>query len=60
MPLAFAPLVSAAPFHTWGTLDIVKGELGDTRVELEQERQWLTDTASGTEDCDLGVLQCLC
>ena len=60
MPSAFALRVSAATSHTWGALDVVEGELGDTGVELEQERQWLTDTASGTEDCDLGVLQCLC
>jgi hypothetical protein len=42
---------------TWCHADIIEGELGDPRVQLEQQRQWLTDTTGGTEDGDLGVLR---
>ena len=37
-------------------LDIEKGELADTRVELQEEGQRLSDTTSGTENGDLGEL----
>jgi hypothetical protein len=36
--------------------DVVKGELGDARVELEEEGERLTDTTAGTEDDNLGEL----
>ena len=42
--------------HTGSSSDIVEGEVGDSWVELEQQRQWLADTTGGTEDSDLGVL----
>jgi hypothetical protein len=42
--------------NTGGTTDIVKGELGNSWVELEKEREGLTDTSSSTEDGDTGVL----
>jgi hypothetical protein len=41
---------------TWAQFDIVKGELGDTRVELHEKRQRLAYTAGGTKDGDLGAL----
>lgn len=42
--------------HTGATTDVVEGEVGDTLVELEEERQRLSNSTSGTEDGDLGVL----
>lgn len=39
-----------------GALDVEEGELGDARVELEEERQRLADSAAGTEDGNLGEL----
>jgi hypothetical protein len=42
---------------TWSTTDIVESEVGDAWVELQEQREWLTDTTSGTEDGDLGELQ---
>ena len=36
--------------------DIVEGELGDQGVELEEERQRLSDSTAGTEDGNLGEL----
>lgn len=42
--------------RTRTTADIVKRKLRDTRVELEEKRQGLSDTATGTEDSDLGGL----
>jgi len=41
---------------TGSTLNIVESELGNSWVELEQEGERLTDTASSTEDSDTGVL----
>jgi hypothetical protein len=41
---------------TWGAPDIVESELGNSGVELEEEGERLTDTASSTEDSDTGVL----
>jgi len=38
------------------TPDIVESELGNSWVELEEEGERLTDTASSTEDGDTGVL----
>jgi hypothetical protein len=40
---------------TRGSPDVVQAETGDERVGLEQERQGLTDTTSGTEDGDLSL-----
>ena len=37
-------------------LDIEKGELADTRVELQEEGQRLSDTTGGTENGDFGGL----
>lgn len=37
--------------HTDGVHDIVKRELGDERVELEKQGQWLTNTT-----CSVGQL----
>ena len=42
--------------NTWATLDVVECELGNSWVELEEEREWLADTTAGTEDDDLGEL----
>ncbi len=42
--------------RTWGKADVVEGELGDTGVELEEERQRLTNTTRGTKNGDFGVL----
>lgn len=39
-----------------GTANVEEGEVGDTRVELEEERQRLADSAAGTEDSNLGEL----
>lgn len=39
-----------------GTADVEEGELGDTRVELEEEGQRLADSAASTEDGNLGEL----
>lgn len=39
------------------TLDVVQRELGDPRVELEEEGQRLADTATSAEDDHLGSLQ---
>ena len=39
-----------------GTTDIEEGELSDTGVELEEERQRLSDSTAGTEDGNLGEL----
>lgn len=43
--------------HTWGTLDVVKSELGNSWVELQEERQRLANTTGSTEDGNLGGLQ---
>ena len=37
--------------------DVVEGQLGDPRVELEQQGEGLANATSGTEDGDLGRLQ---
>lgn len=42
---------------TRGESDIVEPELAHTWVELEKERQWLSDTTSGTEDDDFRSLE---
>lgn len=42
---------------TGGEADVVERELADARVELEEERERLADTAGSTEDGDLGRLQ---
>lgn len=43
--------------RTRATADIVKGKLRDTRVELEEKGQGLSDTTSGTEDRNLRGLE---
>ena len=41
--------------HTGGVDDIVERELVDERAGLEEEGQWLADTARGTsDDCSNG------
>ena len=40
-----------------GATDIEEGELSDTGVELEEERQRLSDSTAGTEDGNLGELR---
>jgi hypothetical protein len=42
--------------RTGSKTDVVEGELADSWVELQEQRQRLTDTTSGTENGDLGVL----
>ena len=42
--------------HTGGVDDIVEGELVDERAGLEEEGQRLADSATGTEDGNLGKL----
>jgi hypothetical protein len=42
--------------RTGGEADIVEGQLGDPGVELQEKRQWLANTTSGTENGDLGSL----
>lgn len=41
---------------TLGEPDIVERKIGNTRVELQQKRQRLANTTSGTQDSDFGVL----
>jgi hypothetical protein len=48
--------VSDISGDTRTTSDVVQGELGDARVELEEEGERLTDTTTGTEDDNLGEL----
>lgn len=43
--------------RTWATSDIVECEFADTRIELHQQGQRLTDTSASTEDSDLGQLE---
>ena len=42
--------------HTRSATDIVKAELSDTGVLLEQERKGLANTTSSTENSNLGKL----
>jgi hypothetical protein len=42
--------------RTGGEADIVEGQLGDPGVELQEKRQRLANTTSGTEHSDLGRL----
>lgn len=42
--------------HTGSTTDIIEGELRDTGVELQQQRQRLANATGSTEDSDLGGL----
>lgn len=42
--------------NTWTALNVVKGELRDTRVELQKEGEGLADTTSRAKDSDLGGL----
>jgi hypothetical protein len=41
---------------TRATSDVIEGELGDARVELEEEGERLADTTAGTENNNLGEL----
>lgn len=38
--------------------DVVKAELSDKRVRLEEKREGLSDSSSGTEDGDLRQTRC--
>jgi hypothetical protein len=42
--------------HTGSSADVVEGEVSDTLVELQEEGQRLSNSSSGTENGDLGVL----
>ncbi len=42
--------------HTGTTTNVVESELGDSRVELQEEGQRLADATSSTEYGDLGEL----
>lgn len=41
---------------TWSSTDVVESKLRNTWVELEEEREWLSDSTSGTENGNLGEL----
>jgi hypothetical protein len=43
--------------HTGSTTDIVESELTDSGVELQEKRQRLANTTTGTENGDLGGLR---
>lgn len=43
--------------RTGSKTDVVEREPVNPGVELQQQRQWLANTTSSTEDSDLGVLQ---
>lgn len=43
--------------HTGSTTDVVEGKLSDSGVELQEKRQRLANTTTGTEDGDLGGLR---
>lgn len=45
--------------HTGSKADIVEGQLGNPGVKLEEQRQWLSNTAGSAENGDLGVLHAL-
>lgn len=46
---------------TWGVDHIIKGEMVDERTGLEEEREWLADTARGTcNDCGRVLLVVPC
>jgi len=57
---SLGPVVESQSDRTWGTLDVVERKLGNARVELEEKRQRLANTASSTENGDLGVLSWSC
>jgi hypothetical protein len=42
--------------YTWCQTDIVESELRNAGVELQEEREWLSNTTGGTENGNLGVL----
>jgi len=42
--------------NTWSAHDIVEGEVADARVELQEEREGLSDSSRRAEDCDFGSL----
>jgi len=42
---------------TGSTADVVKSEVGNTGVELQQQRERLANTTGGTENGDLGGLR---
>lgn len=46
--------------RTWASTDVVESELGDAGVELEEERERLSNATGGTEDGDLRELFELC
>lgn len=48
--------VSNVGGNTWATLDIVKGELADPWVQLEEKRQRLANATACAEYDDLGEL----
>jgi len=56
----FVYIISAAAEHTGSKTDVVEGQLGHSWVELQEQRQWLTDTTGRTENGDLGRLNRLC
>jgi hypothetical protein len=43
--------------RTWCHADIIKGEVSNPRVQLQQKGQRLTNSTGSTEDCDFRQLQ---
>ena len=50
-------MLSKSDERTWATSNIVKCELGDTRVKLHQQGERLADTSTGSKNCDLSQLK---
>merc|ERR1711988_624390 len=42
--------------NTWGGNDVVEGQLGHSRVQLEQHRQRLTNASSGSHDSHADIV----
>jgi hypothetical protein len=53
-PLIYTRQVLSRLEHTGSQADIVERELANPGVELEQQRQGLTNTTGSTENGDLG------
>lgn len=48
--------VAEVSSDTRGTADVIEGELGNTGVELQEQREGLANATGSTEDGDLGGL----
>lgn len=42
--------------YTRASTNIIQGQIGDSRVQLQKQRQRLPDATSSAKDGDLGVL----